>query len=1039
MNDIPPRCAYSQEVRLAVVMYGGVSLAIYMNGVTQELYHLVRATAPKGDDSGTALFSDAELSPTEKVYRKLGQMIRRGEKVKQEVSPRDAIRTRFVIDILSGTSAGGINAIFLSKALANNRSIGQLTDLWVTQGDIKLLLNDGGSTVQDGKVRIRPGNPPGSLLNSTRMYYYLLKAFDGMDERIETGGHAPVEQSPYVDELDLFVTATDINGVSLPLKLSDKVVYERRHRRDFHFSYRTTAVADEERNDFRPDNNPFLAFTARCTSSFPFAFEPMCLRDIDAVCRQIPYYPESKFGSSRNPWKQFAKDLPAEGDMALPNRFFGDGGYLDNRPFSYAIDVLTKRQADMPVDRKLIYIEPSPEHPERVDDKEGAFRKPDAIENGIAALMKIPRHEPIREDLQRVLELNNSIDRMNRILSGVEDDVALRIEPRQGLKEGCEWSELDLSDMIKQKGAGYGAYHRVKVGGVTDDIADSISLCSGFDSDSDQFLAIQTLVREWRSRTYIPHYKIAQGSRVKEGQFSENRFLFDFDLLYRMRRLNYARRKVDELSGMDSSEVITYQLGPNRFSIPEEETVRFKDELIRLKRELNKAFKVFRSTRRMIRDRSDDSELVQAIKRAKIGDDDLRRILEKPNDSARKKEALRLFEDPDAPERLLAFEDFSKKLKGVIGKASGSASAICKKALEVDDNLVPSTPEEHAKAYLWHYYRYYEDYDMVLLPMLFSHEIGEADTVEIIRISPEDAVAIIDELHDTGRQKLAGVSLGHFGAFLEKAWRVNDILWGRLDGAERIISGMFPAGEHEHLRTQLIRDAHEAIIREDLVEQDRTELCKLLVNAIIRSGTNVQTEKDFLALVQADAGARINPKLEAILRACLNEKQLLDFFKTKYQVNRTPNPNELLQSLSRATRVTGKIIEEIADRYGQKSSVSWAARLGQVFWGLVTVAVPGSMMNLLFRHWLKVLYTFEVILIGASLIFGNQSMKYFGLGVLGFTVAMHVLIEVLEDFMRGRKKFLYGIVFFIVLVLIIFALIGIDRAFGLCFFNEVRV
>jgi hypothetical protein len=31
-----------QEIRFAVVMYGGVSLAIYINGVAQELFNLVR-------------------------------------------------------------------------------------------------------------------------------------------------------------------------------------------------------------------------------------------------------------------------------------------------------------------------------------------------------------------------------------------------------------------------------------------------------------------------------------------------------------------------------------------------------------------------------------------------------------------------------------------------------------------------------------------------------------------------------------------------------------------------------------------------------------------------------------------------------------------------------------------------------------------------------------------------------------------------------------------------------------------------------------
>ena len=36
-----------REIRFAVVMYGGVSLAIYINGVAQELFKMVRATARK--------------------------------------------------------------------------------------------------------------------------------------------------------------------------------------------------------------------------------------------------------------------------------------------------------------------------------------------------------------------------------------------------------------------------------------------------------------------------------------------------------------------------------------------------------------------------------------------------------------------------------------------------------------------------------------------------------------------------------------------------------------------------------------------------------------------------------------------------------------------------------------------------------------------------------------------------------------------------------------------------------------------------------
>src|SRR5882672_8972834 len=96
---------FTQEIRFAVVMYGGSSLAIYMNGVAQELLRLVRATAPHRDDWNKTHIE--EVSGSERIYRDLGRMLSRGEAAKLQLDPKDAIRTRFVIDVLSGTSAGG--------------------------------------------------------------------------------------------------------------------------------------------------------------------------------------------------------------------------------------------------------------------------------------------------------------------------------------------------------------------------------------------------------------------------------------------------------------------------------------------------------------------------------------------------------------------------------------------------------------------------------------------------------------------------------------------------------------------------------------------------------------------------------------------------------------------------------------------------------------------------------------------------------------------------------------------------------------------
>jgi hypothetical protein len=33
-----------KELRLALICYGGVSLAVYMHGITREIWHLVRAS-----------------------------------------------------------------------------------------------------------------------------------------------------------------------------------------------------------------------------------------------------------------------------------------------------------------------------------------------------------------------------------------------------------------------------------------------------------------------------------------------------------------------------------------------------------------------------------------------------------------------------------------------------------------------------------------------------------------------------------------------------------------------------------------------------------------------------------------------------------------------------------------------------------------------------------------------------------------------------------------------------------------------------------
>src|SRR5439155_5528993 len=110
-------------------------------------------------------------------------------------------------------------------------------------------------------------------------------------------------------------------------------------------------------------------------------------------------------------------------------------------------------------------------------------------------------------------------------------------------------------------------------------------------------------------------------------------------------------------------------------------------------------------------------------------------------------------------------------------------------------------------------------YDMISFPVEYGTGAGEANIVDVFRISPKDATSLIDERRaGEDRRKLAGRALMSFGAFLDRGWRKNDMLWGRLDGAERLITALLPEKLDDEYpnqrskRTELIKAAQIAIL-----------------------------------------------------------------------------------------------------------------------------------------------------------------------------------------------------------------------------------
>ncbi|HSV79385.1 MAG TPA: patatin-like phospholipase family protein, partial [Ramlibacter sp.] len=135
-----------KELRLAVVLFGGVSLAVYEHGINREILNLVRASrifhadagsANGGDSAGRVHghYPDEPPASTGDVYLAFLEALGR------------QLSLRVIVDIVAGASAGGINGIALATALAHDLSLAPITRLWLVEADMANLV------VPETKVR----------------------------------------------------------------------------------------------------------------------------------------------------------------------------------------------------------------------------------------------------------------------------------------------------------------------------------------------------------------------------------------------------------------------------------------------------------------------------------------------------------------------------------------------------------------------------------------------------------------------------------------------------------------------------------------------------------------------------------------------------------------------------------------------------------------------------------------------------------------------------------------------------------------------
>jgi patatin-related protein len=803
-----------KELRLALVCYGGVSLAIYQHGITKEILKLIRASRAYHDAEGPAQKQrpgrryqatrvDGAEHSTEDVYFDFLKAI-----------GGHNLDLRVIVDVIAGASSGGVNGIVLARAIAHDLPIEPATDVWLNDVDVVKLLAPEAKAEPWHKWYVRPFVRPllwelrrkGLLLAGTdqetreklsmflrsrwfeppldgsRLSAMLLDAMERMGEPSEpTASLLPAGQ-----RLDLAVTVTDYYGAERLIHLHDPpVVREREHRQVLRFSVERLQTGGII-TDFSFDNVPALAFAARATSSYPGAFPPARVREMDEIlAKRARVWPRRAAFLDSNFAHYRAMGLSPE-DVVLV-----DGSVLDNKPFHLAIEAIRSHTAFREVDRRVVYIDPHPttQKSAELGHMPGFFA---AIRG---ALSDLPRYDPINDELAWIGQLNEEVRRERAALEAVRPDVAVRVERIAGdaLDEAVTAEQLrhwrvDAGRVLMEDSRlTYNQYVRLMIGEALAYLSRLIATVCGHAPNSPRARWVAAVLEIWARQEGIERrdYPIPPGATSEAELPLPMTFLVNLNLDYRYRRLYFVIHTVNRFYP---------RLGDPKFRGVTSGTLDI------FKRAVYGCLERLRA-----REGADFLSSQCCIT--------IRALFQRQDPEDMRPETL-----PDAGTFV---QQHAQPMTAVIDEIGRQGNFV---GFNEDSDAVLSSPAFHALGPACRHgllisYIGFVFWDIIVLPMLGSqtqHKLGELGEIIVDRISPDDATTIRSS---DAIASLRGADFAHFGAFLSQSARENDYLWGRLDAVDRLFDLLASASARDVAPALEVRAfkkrAFEAVLAEE--------------------------------------------------------------------------------------------------------------------------------------------------------------------------------------------------------------------------------
>lgn len=782
----------AMELRLALVCYGGVSLAIYMHGIAKELQSLLRAS--RAFDDGRAPDDGTERA----YFDQLTQL-------------RDAgLPVSVTIDLISGTSAGGINGVCLAKGVVAGSDQQGLTELWMGKGDITRLLRFGALGRRLGELATAVVLPfkmrkQWAPLKGDDMCRWLYSALADMDANAQGRSLLPDGGT-----LDLYVTATDLRGTDQIVPLGGGgSLHDRTYARVFAFNSNPASAAEVCGQQLRDapgsfsieDDHGALAFAARATSCFPGAFPPISLHDFAVAVNdqpgQPPFDPNGVAAQLMSDYRMLRED---------PTRvFFMDGGVLDNAPFDHLIDAIARQPAGRQVTRHIVYIEPDPGSTSpgaALPQAAGTEQPPTWVAGVWAGLSTIPHHQPLLGAIQQLAAMNEEAVTVGRIATDLQDDVNEYL--RVTVADANTSVALSFDELVNHSSAIYNAvpdvigtlnyrtYGRLKMQAVADRLARDLANDLAYPPTSAQASFLRTVFAAW----------LHDRKEWSGDDESRQQWLGPLDLPYRERRLEFIIGGINKLFDDATKSQLTHPgaaapCGPTR-----EQLATVKKQAWAL----------------LLAERGKPAKAIDAIR-----------------------ERATFLANDALTEAVLALNprswagEHEKEIAGLVDAYQQEIGRLtADSAKDLWTAFTQSTADwDDAGARGWLASRYvgFPMWDALLFPVLSLSGLPLLNPVRATRFSPRDAVALSPPPKATG--KLEGVATHHFGAFFALERRQNDYLWGRLDGVELILNllrglhenqgddvpATLPAGDH------IRRDAFASVL--DAEQPALTKIGKL--------------------------------------------------------------------------------------------------------------------------------------------------------------------------------------------------------------------